>query len=75
MMDSIIDKMYPNKNVYNSMWSLKKFSGSFIALCGLMGGQNNANKRDFPPVRRKKHIIQSFQLSYWYRNNPEVKNY
>lgn len=52
-MDSIIDKMYPNKNVYNSMWSLKKFSGSFIALCGLMGGQNNANKRDFPPVRRK----------------------
>lgn len=29
--------MYLNKDIYNSMWSLKKYSGSFIALCGFDG--------------------------------------
>lgn len=31
------EKMYLNKDIYNSMWSLKKYSGSFIALCGFDG--------------------------------------
>ncbi|GAA4659144.1 ATP-binding cassette domain-containing protein [Bartonella pachyuromydis] len=29
--------MYFNKDVYNSMWSLTTYSGSFIALCGFDG--------------------------------------
>lgn len=49
------------------MVSKEIFLVLLLPYVGLMGGQNNANKRDFPPVRRKKHIIQSFQLSYWYR--------
>lgn len=68
--------MYLNKDVYNSMWSLKKYSGSFIVLCGFDGsGKTTQIKEISRHYAQEKHIIQTFQPSYWYRNNPEVRDY
>ncbi|WP_273790294.1 dTMP kinase [Bartonella sp. CM31XJBT] len=68
--------MYLDKKVYNSMWSPKKFSGSFIVLCGFDGsGKTTQTKEIARHYSIEKHIIQTFQPSYWYRNNPEIRDY
>ncbi|WP_273789115.1 dTMP kinase [Bartonella sp. ML70XJBT] len=68
--------MYLNKDIYNSMWSLKKYSGSFIALCGFDGsGKTTQTKEISHHYSQEKHIIQTFQPSNWYRNKPEVRGY
>ncbi|UNF37389.1 hypothetical protein MNL11_01100 [Bartonella krasnovii] len=37
--------------------------------------KDNSNKRNFSSLLTKKHIIQTFQSSNWYRNKPEVRGY
>ncbi len=68
--------MYLDKKVYNSMWSPKKFSGSFIVLCGFEGsGKTTQTKEIARHYSTEKHIMKTFQPSYWYRNNPEIRDY
>ncbi|WP_208440743.1 dTMP kinase [Bartonella raoultii] len=68
--------MYLNKDVYNSMWSLKTYSGSFIALCGFDGsGKTTQIKELAGYYAQEKQVIQTFQPSHWYRKNPEVRDY
>ncbi|WP_375618683.1 hypothetical protein [Bartonella sp. AC134YNZD] len=38
--------MYLGKKVYNSMWSSKKFSGSFIVLCGFDGSGKTTQTKE-----------------------------
>lgn len=75
-MDGLRETMYLNKDVYNSMWSLTTYSGSFIVLCGFDGsGKTTQIKELAHHYAQEKQVIQTFQPSYWYRNNPEVRNY
>ncbi|QEE08934.1 thymidylate kinase [Bartonella kosoyi] len=68
--------MYLKKDIYNSMWSSKQYAGSFVALCGFDGsGKTTQTKEISRHYSQEKHIIQTFQPSNWYRNNPEVRNY
>ncbi|WP_019219802.1 dTMP kinase [Bartonella florencae] len=68
--------MYLSKDIYNSMWSLKQYSGSFVALCGFDGsGKTTQTKEISRHYSQEKHIIQTFQPSHWYRNNKEVRDY
>lgn len=43
-MDDIIDKMYPNKDFYNSMWVLWKWQ------------DNSKKKKRFPTITHKENI-------------------
>ncbi len=57
------------------MWSPKKFSGSFIVLCGFDGsGKTTQTKEIARHYSTEKHIRHTFQPSYWYRNNPEIRD-
>ncbi|WP_175868590.1 dTMP kinase [Bartonella gabonensis] len=68
--------MYLNKDIYNSMWSLKQYSGSFVALCGFDGSGKTTQAQEISRYwSQEKHIIQTFQPSHWYRNNQEVRDY
>ncbi|WP_375678319.1 MULTISPECIES: hypothetical protein [unclassified Bartonella] len=53
--------MYLDKKVYNSMRSSKKFSGSFIVLCGFDGsGKTTQTKEIARHYSTERHIIQTF---------------